>query len=240
MIIFPAIDLKNGQCVRLFQGDYAQMTIYDSNPVNVAHRWQEAGAEWLHLVDLDGAASGEPINLDVIAAICQETSLRVELGGGIRSLERLEQIFSLGVERAILGTVAITNPQLVHQAVKRWGDKIAVGLDARDGFVAISGWQERSQVRATTLAKELSDAGVSRFIYTDIARDGAMQGPNLTALREMIDATPNKLIASGGVSSHEDLRVLHKLPIEGVIIGKALYTGDIDLAQAFQELERTV
>lgn len=240
MKLFPAIDVKDGQCVRLYQGDYDQMTVYASDPVEVAQRWQAAGASWLHVVDLDGAKEGHPVNTDLIARICQQTSLRVEVGGGLRSLADIEQTLAAGVERVILGTAVLTNRALLDEALQRWHERIVVGLDARSGLVAISGWRETSNVKATELARELSSAGVKRFIYTDIARDAAMQGPNLAALSSMLDAlqgTSSGLIASGGVSSLEDLKQLARLDVEGAIIGKALYVGAIDLAQAVQEIE---
>ena len=241
LIIFPAIDIKDGQCVRLYQGDYEQVTTYAADPVEVAQRWQTAGASWLHIVDLDAAAQGQPVNLALIARIRAATSLHIELGGGLRSLSHIQQILNLGIDRVILGTAALTNRNLLQEALSRWDERIVVGLDARDGLVAISGWRETSPTRATTLASELSRAGVQRFIYTDIARDGTLQGPNLEALREMKQATTNaaSLIASGGISSLDDLRSLATLDIEGAIIGKALYTGTIDLTTAISTFERT-
>lgn len=237
MIIFPAIDIKDGVCVRLYQGDYEQMTVYASDPLEVAQRWQEAGASWLHVVDLDGAKEGHPVNGAVIARLCRETTLRVEVGGGLRTLEHIDSALDLGVERVILGTAVLTNRPLLDLALQHWGARIVVGLDAREGLVAVKGWRETSDSKATELARELSAAGVKRFIYTDIARDAAMQGPNLAALRGMLDAledSTSSLIASGGVSSLEDLRQLAELPIEGTIVGKALYVGAIDLAAAIQ------
>ncbi|HVU70965.1 MAG TPA: 1-(5-phosphoribosyl)-5-[(5-phosphoribosylamino)methylideneamino]imidazole-4-carboxamide isomerase [Ktedonobacteraceae bacterium] len=242
MRLFPAIDIKDGQCVRLYQGDYAQMTVYASDPVEVARRWQAAGASWLHVVDLDGAQEGHPVNTALIARICQETDLQVEVGGGLRSLDDIARTLAAGVQRVILGTAVLTNRSLLEQALQRWDERIVVGLDARAGLVAISGWRETSQIKATELARELSAAGVRRFIYTDIARDAAMQGPNLAALRSMLDALAlanarSSLIASGGVSSLEDLKRLAELDVEGAIIGKALYVGAIDLAEAVREIE---
>ncbi|GCE16464.1 1-(5-phosphoribosyl)-5-[(5-phosphoribosylamino)methylideneamino]imidazole-4-carboxamide isomerase [Dictyobacter kobayashii] len=238
MIILPAIDIKDGRCVRLFQGDYAQVTTYDTDPVQVALRWQEAGAFWLHLVDLDGAKEGYPVNAELIKRIRAATTLHIEVGGGMRTLEHIEQILGLGVDRVILGTVAITNRELLQQALERWGERIVVGLDARDGLVAIAGWLETSQVTAVGLARELSALGVQRFVYTDIARDGALTGPNLKALAEMQQAVGNALIASGGVSSLADLQSLAQTGVEGTIVGKAIYTGAVDLATAIREIER--
>ena len=240
MILLPAIDIKDGQCVRLYQGDYNQMTVYSSDPVEVAQRWQEAGASWLHIVDLDGASVGQPVNTALIERICRTTSLHVEVGGGLRSLESIARILDSGVKRVILGTVVLTDRALLTHALQRWGSSIVVGLDARAGLVAISGWRETSQVQATSLARELSADGVERFIYTDIARDAAMRGPNRAALQEMLDAlqgTNTHLIASGGVSSLQDLQELSTMALEGAIIGKALYTGAIDLAAAIQAIE---
>ena len=237
MIILPAIDIKDGQCVRLYQGDYARVTTYDADPVRVAQRWQAAGASWLHVVDLDGAARGQPVNIELIRRIREKTSLHIEVGGGMRSLAHVEQVIALGIDRVILGTMALT--ELLVEALKRWGEHIAVGLDARDGWVATSAWRETSSTRATVLAKELCMIGVRRFVYTDIARDGALSGPNLAALVEMQQtlASTCSLIASGGVSSLADLRSLAALNIEGAIVGRAIYTGDVDLATAIRELE---
>ena len=243
MNILPAIDIKDGQCVRLYQGDYANATVYDSDPVRVAERWHKTGAKWLHIVDLDGAAQGHPVNLDILKRMRAVTHAHIEVGGGLRSMEHIEQVLALGIERAILGTVAITNHALLREALARYGDHIAVGLDARDGKVAIEGWLQTSGVTATDLAIELSALGVRRFIYTDIARDGAMTGPNIEAIAHMQEAITRStnmysLIASGGVSSLADLHILAAMGVEGAIVGKALYTGDIDLHAAIRELER--
>jgi phosphoribosylformimino-5-aminoimidazole carboxamide ribotide isomerase len=238
MIILPAIDIKDGRCVRLYQGDYAQVTTYADDPVQVAQRFQDAEASWLHVVDLDGAAQGQPINAELIGRICSSTDLRVEVGGGMRSLAHIEQVLSLGVERVILGTAALTDRVMLQEALSRWGAQIVVGLDARDGLVAISGWRETSRTEATVLAAELAALGVQRFIYTDIGRDGTLTGPNLAALQAMQRASESALIASGGVSKQEDLLALAHLGVEGAIVGKAIYTGDVDLARAIREIER--
>ncbi len=237
MIILPSIDIKDGLCVRLYQGDYAQMTTYDSDPVQVALRWQEAGANWLHVVDLDGAKQGAPVNVALIERICGATKMHVEVGGGMRSLSHIEQILGLGVDRIVLGTVALTDRTLLQEALGRWCEQIVVGIDARDGRVAVAGWRETSDVEATSLASELTSLGVQRFSYTDIGRDGTLSGPNLQALANMQRATSRPLIASGGVRSLTDLQALAQLGVEGAIIGKALYTGDIDLAVAIREIE---
>ena len=243
MFILPAIDIKDGKCVRLYQGDYAQMTTYDTDPVQVAVRWQQAGANWLHIVDLDGAMQGHPVNTYLYQQIRKATSRRLQVGGGLRTLEQIEHVLSIGVERVILGTIAITNRSLLKEALARYGERIVVGLDARDGKIAIEGWRETSGVQAVDLAAELSALGVRRFIYTDIARDGSLQGPNVEGLARMQAAITHStstysLIASGGVSSLSDLRVLAALGVEGAIVGKALYTGQIDLHKAIHELER--
>ncbi len=238
MIVLPAIDIKGGQCVRLYQGDYAQVTTYDADPLQVARCWQVSGASWLHVVDLDGAARGQPVNVEAIERIRAATSLHIELGGGMRALEHIEHVLALGIDRIVLGTVALTDRVLLEQTLQRWGERIAVGIDARDGWVAIAGWRETSRVQATALAIELSVLGVQRFIYTDIARDGVLGGPNLSAIQKMQHATSRPLIASGGVASLADLRSLAALGVEGAIVGKAIYTGDVDLATAIQEIER--
>ncbi len=237
MILFPAIDIKDGQCVRLYQGDYNQVTTYASDPVSVARRWQDAGAHWLHVVDLDGAAQGRPINKDFIRRMRNETSLHIEVGGGMRTLEHIEQVLELGVDRVILGTVAITNAELLKEALQRWHERIVVGIDARDGLVAISGWRETSQVKALELADMLCKQGVRRFVYTDIARDGAMVGPNIPSLQALQQRVSCSVIASGGVRALEDVRALAATGVEGAIIGKAIYTGDLDLATALRVIK---
>src|SRR5258708_6247056 len=238
MIILPAIDIKDGHCVRLFQGDYARITMYDTDPVQVAKRWEAAGASWLHVVDLDGAKQGYPINVELLRCIRASTTLHIEVGGGMRTLAHIQKILEIGVDRVILGTAALTDRLLLQEAVSRWGERIVVGLDARDGWVAIAGWSETSRVQATTLASELGVSGVQRFVYTDIARDGALSGPNLDALSGMQRATSSSLIASGGVSSLEYLHAISALGIEGAIVAKAIYPGDVNLPTAINHLHR--
>jgi phosphoribosylformimino-5-aminoimidazole carboxamide ribotide isomerase len=238
MIILPAIDIKDGQCVRLYQGDYTQVTTYDVDPVQVAQRWQRSGASWLHIVDLDGAVAGHPVNVESIKRIRASTTMHIELGGGMRTLVDIGHVLDLGIDRVVLGTVALTDRALLMEVLARWDERIVVGLDARNGTVAISGWRETSQVRATSLATELCAGGVQRFIYTDIARDGVLKGPNMEELKEIQRMISCSLIASGGVSSIDDLHSLAGLGIEGAIVGKALYTGDIVLAAAIQKFER--
>ena len=243
MIILPAIDIKDSKCVRLYQGDFERLTTYDADPVQVAQRWQDAGASWLHVVDLDGALNGYSTNLEVIQRIRQAVSLQIEYGGGMRTLDAMQRMLDMGIDRIILGTIALTNSDLLREALQRWPERIVVGLDARDGRVAIAGWRQTSQVQATTLASELCTSGVQRFVYTDIARDGALRGPNLPALQAMqatiASISPGgSLIASGGIASIADLQAIAQLDIEGAIVGKALYNGAIDLAQAIQVCER--
>ncbi len=237
MIILPALDIKDGRCVRLYQGDYEQVTTYDDDPVRVALRWQEAGTQWLHVVDLDGAAAGRPVNSDLIKRIRAETKLHIEVGGGLRTLDDIDMLLNLGVERVILGTIAIQNPALLSAALRRWEERIVLGLDARAGKVAISAWRDTSQIDAVALAQELDKLGVQRLIYTDISRDGSLQGPNIAALQAIQRAVSCAVIASGGVSSLADLRALAAIDVEGAIVGKAIYSGDVDLATAIRECE---
>jgi phosphoribosylformimino-5-aminoimidazole carboxamide ribotide isomerase len=243
MKILPAIDIKDGKCVRLYQGDFDRLTTYDADPAQVARRWLDAGASWLHVVDLDGALNGHPANFEVIHRIRREVPLHIECGGGMRTLAAMQRILDVGIDRIVLGTIAITDRDLLQEALQRWPERVVVGLDARDGRVAIAGWRETSQVQATALASELCASGVQRFVYTDIARDGALRGPNLPALQAMqatiTHISPHSaLIASGGISAIDDLRAIANLGIAGAIVGKALYTGAIDLAQAIQACER--
>lgn len=235
MFIYPAIDLYQGKAVRLYKGDYAQMTIYSENPAEIAAEFQKAGATHLHLVDLEGAKTGKPENQAVIRRILEETDLFVEVGGGIRSMETVESYLSLGVDRVILGTAAVTNPEFLEEALKKYGEKIAVGVDLKDGFVAIKGWTEKSQLTAEAFFDRMQALGVKTVICTDISKDGAMEGTNRALYRELSKKYTIDLIASGGVSSLEDVRALKALDIHGAIIGKAYYTGAIDLRQAVEE-----
>ncbi len=238
--IYPAIDLRGGQCVRLFQGDYAQETVY-GDPVEAAFRWQDQGASWLHVVDLDGAKSGHPVNVEAIEAIVHHVSIPVQVGGGLRQLEHLELLFERGVQRVILGTAAIENPALVKSALKNYGgQRVAIGLDAKNGFVATWGWLNKSQVRAEELAQRLAAHGAEIFVFTDISRDGTLRGPNLEAIRSVAETGAGEVIASGGVSRLEDLRALHQLNavgVSGVIIGKALYSGVFTLDEALRTMD---
>ena len=235
MNIFPAIDLYEGQAVRLYKGDYAQMTVYDSEPLNVARKFEAAGAQFLHMVDLEGARYGTTPNLKTIEKIVQNTQLFVELGGGIRSMETIEAYRSIGVRRLILGTAAVTEEGFVERAVAKYGDAIAVGADIKDGMVAIKGWTEKSALTCDNFCARMQQIGVRTMIVTDISRDGAMQGTNRELYAELSARYQIDFIASGGVSSIEDVRALRAQNLYGAIIGKAYYTGAIDLAQAIKE-----
>ena len=236
MIIFPAIDLRGGRCVRLFQGDYAQETVYGDNPAGQARKWVESGAEFLHLVDLDGAKKGSLVNSEAVRSICEAVKIPCELGGGIRTVEEAEKAFDLGVSRVILGTAACENPRITEAFTNRFGsDRIVVGIDARDGKVALRGWVETSEIPAFSLAKSLYLLGVSRIIFTDISTDGALKGPNFESIRTLCSLVPEcSIVASGGVSSAEDVRTFasFQLPnLEGVIVGKALFDGRVTVEE---------
>ncbi len=235
MIIFPAIDLRAGKAVRLLQGDPEKETIFSDDPVAVARSWQEMGARFLHLVDLDGAFSGRPQNLDIIRRIVEALEIPVQLGGGIRDIDTIDQVLELGVSRVILGTTAVSSPKLVEEAAKRFGERVVVGIDGNNGLVAIEGWENTVEKTVLELAREMREVGISRIVFTDTRRDGMMQGPNIESTREMALGSGLKVIASGGVSSLEDIRALKELEgsgVEGVITGKALYTGALDLREA--------
>ena len=232
MILYPAIDIRGGRCVRLIEGDFARETAYDADPSAAARRWVEAGAEWLHVVDLDGAVEGTPINRDAVQGIRTAVAVPVQLGGGLRTLADLENAFAAGIDRAILGTVALRDPELVISAVARWGDRIAVALDARDGRLATDGWIGQSEARAVDVAQKLERAKVRHFIFTDISRDGTLSGPNLESLGELVHAVNADVIASGGISSVEDIGAAARAGATGAIIGRALYDGRFDLSEA--------
>ena len=236
MQILPAIDLKNGKCVRLLQGKKDRETIYSDDPARMALRWQGEGAGYLHLVDLDGAFEGISRNVEAIRSIVEATNIPAELGGGIRTMGTITRLLSLGLDRVILGTVAITEPQLVRKAVERFGpQKIVVGIDASKGKVAIQGWEEISEVPALELALTMKGLGIERIIYTDISKDGMMVGPNTTATKQLAQQSGLKVIASGGISSLRDVQnvaALEPYGVDSIIIGKALYEGAIDLKEA--------
>ena len=235
MLIFPAIDLLQGQAVRLYKGDYAQKTVYSDDPVSVAMNFKAAGAGQIHLVDLEGAKSGDTPNLELICRIKQETGLFCEVGGGIRSLRTMDRYLSAGIDRVILGTAAVTEEGLVEAAVARFGDKIALGVDLKDGMVAIRGWTSKTDLDAFSFCEKMQKAGVKTMICTDISRDGAMQGTNRELYRQLSERFSMQIIASGGVSFLEDIQALRRMNLYGAIIGKAYYTGAIDLARAIEE-----
>lgn len=235
MIVIPAVDLADGKCVRLRQGDMNQRTVYGDDPAAMARHWEEQGAEVLHVVDLDGALSGQSANLPAIEAIVGAVRIPVELGGGLRTRADVQRVLDLGVRWAIMGTSALRNPQAVQEAVAAYGERVIVGLDARDGRVAVSGWTETSDVSVLDLARQMETMGVQRLICTDIATDGMLAGPNLASLRAIAEAVDIEIIASGGVSSLQDiiaLKTLEPLGVIGVITGKAIYEGTLDLKQA--------
>ncbi len=234
MYLYPAIDLYKGKAVRLYKGDYAQMTVYSSDPAQVARDFAAAGAKRIHLVDLEGAKTGRPANLDTIRTIREAADLFVEVGGGIRSLETIEDYLSIGVSRVILGTAAVTDPEFLETALAKYGEKIAVGVDLKDGFVAIKGWTETSALTAHAFFAKMEALGVKTIICTDISRDGAMKGTNRELYRELSQRYAIDLIASGGVSDLEDVRALAAMGLHGAIIGKAYYIGVIDLKTAIE------
>jgi len=237
--IYPAIDIRGGKCVRLKQGDYAQETVYHEDPAEVAKEWAKQGAEWIHLVDLDGAKAGHPVNDELIGRIARSVDVPVQVGGGMRTLRDVQHMLGLGVSRVIIGTAAIEDREFTKQLLASYGDRVAIGIDARDGYVATRGWLETSQVKAEDLAKELAEQGASTFIFTDISRDGMMGGPNVEAILRLAQVSGRSVIASGGVSQYADLEKLAQHAGEGVsgaIVGKALYTGNIVLADAIKQL----
>ncbi|UCH50738.1 MAG: 1-(5-phosphoribosyl)-5-[(5-phosphoribosylamino)methylideneamino]imidazole-4-carboxamide isomerase [Chloroflexota bacterium] len=232
MEIIPAVDIKGGKCVRLYQGDYSQETVFSEDPVAVAFDWQAQGAGRLHLVDLDGAASGELRNIAIVEAIVKDMNLPVQLGGGIRDEATVAKLLAIGVSRVILGTAAVENPEMLNGLCQKYGDAIIVGIDARDGRVATHGWQKGTEVTALELGRSMADAGVRRIVYTDIKRDGTLTEPDFEAIAEMVKGVNLPVIAAGGISALDHLRKLAKLGVEGAILGRALYTGDVSLREA--------
>lgn len=232
MIILPAIDIIDGRAVRLYKGDYTAKTVYSNDPCSVAQDFEKCGAKYIHIVDLDGAKSGNTPNIDTVERIVKNTSLSSEIGGGIRSLDVIERYISIGVKRVILGTAAVTNESFLHDALRLYGDKIAVGIDIKNGFVAIKGWLETSSFTCDEFCKKMQDMGVKTVICTDIAKDGAMSGTNIELYRHLAENYSVNVIASGGVSSLCDIQQLKNINVYGAIIGKAYYTGAIDLTEA--------
>jgi len=235
MEIIPAVDIRGGKCVRLYQGDYQQEIIFSEDPLAVARTWQAQGVRWLHIVDLDGAASGAPQNLEVVQKIIKETKLLIQFGGGIREEEIARKLLRLGVSRLVLGTAAIENRGLIAKLCQRFGEAIAVSLDAREGRIAIRGWQKNTVVAVFELSQEMVDLGVKRLIYTDIRRDGTLTEPNFDMIKKLLCKITVPVIVAGGISKLEHLEKLKGLGVEGAIIGKALYTGDIVLREAIEE-----
>ncbi len=235
MKIFPAIDLYDGKVVRLFKGDYTQMTVYNENPVAVARDFEKQGAEYIHVVDLEGAKVGYPAHLETLSNIVRETDLFVEIGGGIRDMKTVDKYFSVGVHRVILGTVAVTDESFLKAALAKYGDKIAVGADIADGRIAIRGWIEKSQYTTEEFFDKMQALGVKTIICTDISKDGAMKGTNLALYRSLGEKYQVNIIASGGVSSMGDIKALAEMQVYGAIIGKAYYIGVIDLKKAIEE-----
>ena len=232
MIILPAIDMYDKKAVRLFKGDYAQMTVYSDNPVEIAREFKASGAEFIHLVDLEGAKDGTTPNIDVVKRIIKETGLKAEIGGGIRCKETLEKYLSIGVSRVILGTAAVTDREFLLWAVENYGEKIAVGADIKDGFVAIKGWLEKSEIKCEDFFADMQNIGVKTVICTDISKDGAMQGTNRALYKELSEKFNIDIVASGGVSSLDDIKALREMKLYGAIVGKAYYVKAINLEDA--------
>ncbi len=232
MEIIPAIDLRGGKCVRLYQGDYSKETVFSDDPVSMAFRWRDAGARRLHLVDLDGAAEGKLCNAAVIGEIAKKAEIPVEIGGGIRLIETMEHLLELGVDRMILGTVAVEDPELVKEACLRFGEKIIVSIDAKDGYVRGRGWKEAGSLKIEEVIRQMESRGVKRFVFTDISRDGTLTEPNFAEIARFKSLTQIPVIAAGGIASVEHLKKLAETGVEGAITGRAIYTGDIDLKEA--------
>lgn len=235
LTLYPAIDLLDGRCVRLRQGDYMQAQVFDDDPVAVALRWRQAGAEWLHVIDLDGARAGEPKHLEVVRAIVEATGLPVQVGGGMRNEDAVAAAFDAGVERIILGTAAVREPEVLARCLARWGERIAVSVDVRSGQVAIAGWLEMTSESALTFAQRMAQAGVCTMVVTNVERDGTLAGSDTATLAELRAALPETyLIAAGGLASLEDVRALASAGLDGAVLGRALYAGALDLAQALR------
>jgi len=235
MLIFPAIDLRGGKCVRLYQGEFNKAEIVGEDPLKTAMNFASKGAEYLHMVDLDGALNGSIKNLDSINKIIKELNIPIQLGGGIRRMDTIEMLIEKGLSRVILGTAALNNPSLVKEAVKKFGEKIAIGIDARDGFVAVEGWQKSSKIEYIDFAKQMESVGIKTIIFTDISRDGTLTGPNFEATSKINDKVSCDIIASGGMKCIEDIKKLSKMNMYGAIIGKALYSENISLKEAILE-----
>ena len=239
MRLYPAIDIKNGQCVRLRQGQFHDVEVYSHVPSQMAKEWERLGASYIHLVDLDGALAGHGVNDEVIKEIVNTVNVPIQVGGGIRSIQDVEHKLNLGVTRVIIGTKAVENPQFIREVIATFGsDKIVIGIDAKNGMVAIEGWEKISNYNAVSLALKMKEMGVQNIVYTDIAKDGMLQGPNVEHTKEMVEVTGLNIIASGGVSSMKDLEALSMIKVSGAIIGKALYEKRIQLDQAIELFEK--
>ena len=237
MRIYPAIDIKGGNCVRLLQGRFSDVTVYGDNPVDMAKKWESMGGEFIHVVDLDGALKGHGVNAEIIKSICASVNVPVQTGGGIRTMEDIEAKLSCGINRVIIGTKAVSNPEFIREAVAKYGDKIVIGIDAKDGYVAVEGWEKCSEFTSVEFAKRMVDLGVKTIVYTDIATDGTLQGPNVAAMKELASSVSADIIASGGVGNLEHIKSLVDTGVEGVIVGRALYTGNVDLAEAIKAVK---
>ncbi|WP_432403781.1 1-(5-phosphoribosyl)-5-[(5-phosphoribosylamino)methylideneamino]imidazole-4-carboxamide isomerase [Wukongibacter sp. M2B1] len=231
MIIFPAIDIRGGKCVRLYQGKYDKETVYNNDPIVVAKKWRDEGARYLHIVDLDGALTGELVNKELIRKIAETVDIPIQVGGGIRTLERAKEILALGVERIIVGTSAIKIEGFVEELVEKLGEKVVVSIDAKDGYVCVDGWTNSSEIEAIDFAKELQQKGVKTIVYTDISKDGTMIGPNFNELKRLKENTKIDIIASGGIGKKEDVEEVGEMNLYGAIVGKALYEGKISLRE---------
>jgi len=235
--IIPAIDIRGGNCVNLYQGDYNIETVFSDDPLEMALEWQSLGAPRLHIVDLDGAAAGEPVNLNLINMLAKGMLIPTQLGGGIRNIETVERLLKAGIERVILGTAAVDDPSLVKEACRKYSESIIVGIDTRDGMITVKGWQQDTKLKGVEFAKSMAALGVKRFLCTDVVRTGTLTEPNFTAIAELIDEVKLPVVAAGGITSSVHLKMLKQLGVEGAIIGKALYTGDISLKQALAAVE---
>lgn len=237
MEVIPAIDLRGGKCVRLYQGDYSKETVFSDDPVSMAVRWESTGAKRLHLVDLDGAAEGKLCNADVIGEIAKRVQIPVQIGGGIRLIETMEHLLNLGIDRMILGTVALEEPDLVTEACQNFGERIIVSIDAKDGYVRGRGWKEEGSLHIEEVISQMESRGVIRFIYTDISRDGTLTEPNYEEIERFKASTKIPVIAAGGIASIEHLKKLSEIGVEGAITGRAIYTGNIDLKEALDVID---
>ena len=237
MRIYPAIDIKDGQCVRLFKGQFSDVTVYGDSPAEMAKKWESLGGEYIHVVDLDGALKGHGVNAEKIKEICNSVNVPVQTGGGIRTMEDIEAKLECGIDLVIIGTKAVADSDFVKRAVDKYGQKIVIGIDAKDGMVAIEGWEKTSDFTAVEFAKKMVSIGVQTIVYTDIATDGTLAGPNVDAMAEMTKAVDADIIASGGIGSLEHIKSLVPTGVEGVIVGKALYTGKVNLTEAVREVK---